>query len=141
MAISPFQFSSPLLLNAQFQIFREPHQDDDVAIHLHRNVSHPKDGSRRAVVDLTVQLNKREDKLRENACFFAEVTMQSVFTWSAEVEESRVEQLLESNAVALLISYIRPVLSQLTAASPLQAYNLPFINLHEVFSGIKAQEE
>ncbi|MEI3592754.1 MAG: hypothetical protein V8Q05_07985 [Lachnospiraceae bacterium] len=37
-----------------------------------------------------------------------------------------IEKLLNQNAPSLLLGYLRPIISQITAASPYNAYNLPF---------------
>lgn len=39
-----------------------------------------------------------------------------------------IEKLLNQNAPSLLLGYLRPIISQITAASPYNAYNLPFID-------------
>ena len=111
---------------------RPKKQDDVVSIHLRRNIQKNSDG-KSAIVELTVQLNKNEDMEKEDPCFVAEVTMQAVFSWPEELPAEKADVLLNLNAPALLISYARPVLVQLTSASPLPTYNLPFLNMHEIF--------
>ena len=39
-----------------------------------------------------------------------------------------VDKLLNQNAPSLLLSYIRPIVVQITAASPFPTYNIPFMN-------------
>ena len=39
--------------------------------------------------------------------------------------------VLEKNAQALLIGYLRPIVANITNVSKFPAYNLPFINLNE----------
>ena len=133
-AISPFQFTAPLLTESHFIVHREKRDKDVVNIHLHRNIVKSEENPTQALVEVKVQLNKNEDKELEDACFVAEVTMQSAFTWPENLAEQQVNNLLEINAPALLISYIRPIIVQLTSASPIPVYNLPFLNLNELLA-------
>lgn len=132
MSFSPFQFTSPLLTNAQFTMFRQQRAEDDVSIHLCRKIIHSEAKENQAIVELRVQLNKVEEQIREDACFAAEVTMQSMFTWPPEMAQEQVEALLTKNAPAMLLSYARPIVAQLTGASPLQAFHIPFVNMNEL---------
>ncbi len=131
-AISPFQFTAPLLTESHFVVHREKRDKDVVNIHLHRNIMKSDTNPLQALVEVKLQLNKIEDKEIEDSCFVAEVTMQSAFSWPEELTEQQVKNLLEINAPALLISYIRPIIVQLTSASPMPVYNLPFLNLNDL---------
>ena len=51
----------------------------------------------------------------------------SDFKWE-DLDDDTVEKLLNSNAPALLLSYMRPIVANLTNASNLPVYNLPFVN-------------
>lgn len=131
-SFSPFKFTPPLLIESYFSMRRPKRDEDIVNIHLCRNVNrNDKDNS--AVVELKVQLNKDNDTENEDPCFVAEVTLQSVFSWPEDMEEELVQSLLRVNAPSLLISYARPIIVQLTAASPIPPYNIPFINMNEAF--------
>lgn len=132
MAVSPFQFTEPLMIRSMFEIKRDMKNDDDVKVHLQRNIFRIQETPNLAIVELTIQLNKQGDQERENACFVAEIKMQSKFVWIQDLKEDQVKDLLEKNAVALLISYARPILAQMTNASPLPTYHLPFININEL---------
>ncbi len=133
-AISPFQFTAPLLTESYFIVHREKRDKDTVNIHLHRNIVKSQENPREALVEIKVQLNKIEDEELEDVCFVAEATMQSMFTWPEDLPEEKVDYLLGVNAPALLISYIRPIIVQLTSASPIPVYNLPFLNLNELLA-------
>ena len=133
MSYSPFQFSTPVLIRSTFQAFRESREEDDVQVNLQRRIIRDTEKKPLAYVELTVQLNKKENTIREDACFVAEVTLQSAFKWDESVNDDSANKLLQINAPALLVSYARPILTQLTAASPVPTYNLPFINMDELF--------
>ena len=53
------------------------------------------------------------------------------FRWPDSLNVEMVEKLLNQNAPSLLLGYLRPIISQITAASPYNAYNLPFIDFSE----------
>lgn len=132
---SPFKFTPPLLIESHFTMKRPKREEDVVNIHLCRNVV-KKDEENSAIVELKVQLNKEGDQEKEDACFVAEVTLQSIFTWPDDMDKTFVNSLLTVNAASLLISYARPIIVQLTAASPIPAYNIPFLNMNEIFKDV-----
>lgn len=136
--LSPFTFTQPLLINSYFSARRPKKPDDTINIHLLRNIAKNEDG-KNAVVELTIQLNKAGDVENEDPCFVAEVMMQSTFSWSEDMGEELVNSLLNTNAPALLVSYARPIFANLTSASPFPTYNLPFLNMMEIFK--KDQQE
>ena len=53
------------------------------------------------------------------------------FRWPDSLNMGMIEKLLNQNAPSLLLGYLRPIISQITAASPYNAYNLPFIDFSE----------
>ena len=132
---SPFKFTPPLLIESYFAMKRPRREDDIVNIHLCRNVVKNEEENS-AIVELKVQLNKEGDKEKTDACFVAEVTLQSIFTWPDDMDKSLISSLLTVNAASLLISYARPIIVQLTAASPISAYNIPFLNMNEIFKDV-----
>ena len=129
MKYSDFQFMQPLLTKATFEMLPvDGVVNQEVSVSLRKNVLNLT-GQNRAVVSVTVSLNQRpSDKGRKNVPFIAEVEMQSVFTWNKQLREDEIKRFLNQNVTALLVSYIRPIISVLTASSPLPAYNLPFLN-------------
>ena len=129
---SVFTFTPPMLINSSFVVKRPRRPEDSVNIHLCRNIIKNEDG-KSAIVELRVQLNKTEEEELKDVCFVAEATLQSVFSWPEEMGQDKADALLNINAPALLISYARPIFVQLTSASPIPTYNLPFLNMNEIF--------
>ena len=129
MKYSEFQFVQPLLTRASFAMLHvDGEANKKVSVNVKKNILYLA-GENRAIVSVTVSLNQREKtKERRDVPFEAEVEMQSIFTWSKGLGKEKVDKYLNQNATALLVSYIRPIISVLTASSPLPAYNLPFIN-------------
>ena len=131
MKYSDFKFIQPLLTKAHFDILNnfDGKPDMEVSINLKKNILRFT-GQNKAVVSINIRLNQLEnDKKRKNIPFIAEVEMQSIFTWKEDLNEEEINKFLNQNAVALILSYIRPIIATLTASSPLQTYNLPFIQI------------
>ena len=129
MTISSFQFTQPLLTKANFEM-RSPKEgaQPSVDLHLQRNIINI-EGKNQALVELIVQLNKKENEEKEDAHFVCEVAMQSLFSWSEDISEEQAKSLLKINASSTLLSYIRPVVASLTNMSPVPVYNIPYINM------------
>lgn len=77
-----------------------------------------------ALVKLTMNLGDKE-----NAPFFMSVVMSAMFFWDEGIGDDIVKDLLEKNAVSLLISYIRPIVANITSSTRYPTFNLPFINV------------
>ena len=62
--------------------------------------------------------------------FYIEAEETADFRWEeGAFEDAQVQRLLEQNGTALLISYLRPIIATITAASPYPSYNLPYLDL------------
>lgn len=68
-------------------------------------------------------------EISEKNPFFINISEAAGFKWEDDTED--VDKLLSQNAPALLLSYMRPTISMITAASKYPAYNLPYINFIE----------
>ena len=77
----------------------------------------------KAHVALTLDIN--QDNM--DAPFMLHITVASDFIWQ-NMHEEQIKKMLESNAPALLLSYMRPIVANVTNSSFFPAYNLPFIN-------------
>ena len=126
MEESQFQFSHPVLLESIFKINQEYKEEvidyDDISVIFDIEVmKHEKNPE--ALVMLKVEVGEESDKYP----FYASVTEGAHFRWDFD-KIKNPDIFLKQNAPALLLSYIRPIISNLTAASVCDAYNLPFIN-------------
>lgn len=133
-AISAFQFMTPYLIKAEFKVHPDRNEEttNQVNININKNERIFWEENR-ALLEVTVQLNKNEQIIIPNTLFDAEVTMISQFKWEEGLSKEFIENLLHYNGVALLLSYIRPILSSLSSASPYTTYDLPYINLNEMY--------
>lgn len=126
MVNSGFQFSRPVLMKSEFLINTDFKAEEGTNIEMKIDASVEKNvdiDNRTAIVALTLQIGGRDS----NYPFFINITEQANFKWDANFDEVH-EQLLNQNAPALLLGYIRQTVVELTAASPYSAYHLPFID-------------
>lgn len=127
MKISDFQFLNPYLeevyfkTNPDFTAFEnneEFNMNNSFHVQVKRSTS-----TNRATVELTLETNINNEK----APFKLKVKIASDFKWQ-DLDEETVESLLNQNAPALLLGYMRPIVANLTNSSNFPVYNIPFIN-------------
>lgn len=130
MKPSNFQFLNPYLVEVHFVV--NPHfvsSSDDIEIEMQNafniQVKRNEDGNR-ANVELALQINTENEK----APFKLWIKVASDFKWE-NLDEKTVESMLNYNAPALLLGYMRPIVASITNSSNFPAYNLPFINFRE----------
>lgn len=132
MAYSRFQFKDPVLKHLRFCVNDAFASDApvsiDISISAKTSPVEKIEGSTERIANVSVTLIVGEET--DAAPFYVEATEAADFKWSEEdFNEKQSEKLLEQNAVALLISYIRPIISSVTAASRYSSYNLPYIDV------------
>lgn len=132
MQISSFQFSNPVLkhlcfkLNEGFSKSGKLDMDIRLNVSCKRNESENSTLNNSAMVVVCLTLGAEDD----STPFYIEATEEASFKWDESItDEKQIDTLLNQNAVALLISYLRPIIANVTASSPYPAYNLPYINL------------
>ena len=124
---SAFQFSNPSLTKMEFCINEEfeSSQDKEVKIAVNMGVQIDRSATdNNARVSLTLEIGKKDSEDQFYVC----ATEMAEFRWSEALNNEMVEKMLNQNAPSLLLGYLRPIISQITAASPYNAYNLPFID-------------
>ena len=83
-----------------------------------------KDEPLKMLVRLVVNINDGE----KNAPFHINAIISSIFTFSPELEDDVVIDMLRVNGSALLFSYIRPIVSSITSIGPNKSFNIPFMD-------------
>lgn len=133
-AFSQFQFLQPLLTKAEFSVHDgvEGEGINRIVTNIVNKVEWI-EGTNEAMLQVSVQLNKKDNEVVNDTLFDAEVTMVSRFRWGENITKEKANELIKFNGVALLLSYIRPIIASLTSASPFPTYNLPYINLNELY--------
>lgn len=126
MKQSSFNFINPNITKVQFEKNNKFNFSKDlgnIEMQNELNVSILSQNDNNAVVQLIVSINKNNF---ETSPFKLEVAIQSKFTWTTT--EYDVDTLLKQNAPALLLSYVRPIISVLTSSASLPNYYLPFVD-------------
>lgn len=121
---SGFQFQNPILTKARYNINpknSEGSYDEIRNIQTNVRVDRSRINERRAIVALNLKMGTSTTQ------FELEMEMQSSFRWDDSFEEKDINNLLNQNAPALLLSYMRPLVSQLTGYG-FQSIKLPFID-------------
>lgn len=135
MIPSKFKFSNPILESCSFCINSE----------FIRKVSTKESEIKELRIPLQTITGK--GKVKDNKCivfvkvdigdetgdypFHLAVRMSAKFFWKDSFSKKEIQGLLKINAPALLLSYIRPIVVGLTAASPFPPYQIPFMNFTE----------
>ena len=132
MEKSMFQFTNPILKRLQFDVhdsFSKKGRLEmgiNVTVNCERNKNEDTTLTNSALVMVTVSIGEKDN----TTPFYIEADEEATFKWRDGVySEEQLETLLNHNAVVLLLSYLRPIISNITASSPFPAYNLPYIDL------------
>lgn len=129
MKTSEFQFSNPYLSELNFKINENfiylKEKSVEFQIKSNVNVNKHDDEENSAMVELHMEIGSDN----EECPFCISITEVAFFKWNSNVRDT--DKLLSQNAPALLLSYVRPIVSNITAASKYPAYNLPYMNFTE----------
>lgn len=132
MEKSKFQFSNPTLKRLVFDVhddfIRQGKLNMGISVNINIQRDNNEDGTptNSAYVLVTLSVGSEDN----STPFYIEADEGAHFKWDPDTfSENQIDDLLNQNAVALLISYLRPVIAGLTAACPYPSYNLPYINL------------
>lgn len=132
MEKSSFQFTNPILTGLIFEIHKEFQAQGKInlGINIESNVQQEETSEHsvenKAHVSVVIVIGSKDNE----SPFYIEAREEANFKWNKDsFDEGQVETLLKQNAVSLLIAYLRPIISQITAASPYPTYNLPYIDL------------
>lgn len=127
MKKSSFQFKDPKLIHFTFSINDEFNSEIFNDMSLKSTVKIDKEKNENtASVDLQLKIGD------ETAPFIVDITMGSDFKWDISIEEAKVYNLLSFNAPALLLGYMRPIVSLITAKSKYPEFNIPFIDFRPI---------
>lgn len=144
---SVFQFSNPVLSKLNYSINEgfdgSIPREIEIKMEFSSQVMRD-DKNRNAIVSLTCKIGEPD----ENAPFYIEAEEQAHYRWGCDSEGKLVDgalppnevidSLLKKNAPTLLLSYLRPMVSTITAASPFGTYNIPFMDFS---NGVNPEEQ
>ena len=107
---SRFQFQRPVLVSFSFGINDEYISSDNhtamMQIGLAVNIN-KSDNSPDADVEIIIKIGEKSSKVP----FWLEAKEGGNFKWEESLDDETVEKLLNQNAPALLLSYLRPLIS------------------------------
>ena len=121
---SKFQFSNPELEKIEFLVNQDFNEEKCDGLEMQSNIEVKILDSHEARVQLTLNIGNATDSQPFNIC----IKMGANFMWEEAIGEERAKQLLNINAPAVLLSYIRPMVSSMTNSSKYPALNIPFID-------------
>ena len=131
---SAFQFTNPSLREVEFSVNdgfnNQKEQKIKIPMHLSVNVKKAEDKNE-ASVDLLCEVGGKSEEYP----FWIRAKEQANFRWEDDVNNETADQLLNINAPALLLSYLRPIVSQITSASQYGSYDIPFFNFTDKGNG------
>lgn len=76
----------------------------------------------------TVELKFSPECIEGEPPFDLNIVMMCNFSWSEEYDKDTITDLLMINAPSLLLSYMRPIVANITSNGMGTAYNIPFID-------------
>lgn len=127
MKKSNFQFKNPELTKLNFIVNDDFDKNNFQTMKINSKIdiyANEEDG-KSAKVSLKLVLG---DDI-ENSPFYIEIAMSAVFIWNDIIDDEKLKIVLEENAPSLLLSYMRPIISNITSNSKYPTYNLPFIDM------------
>ncbi len=89
-----------------------------------------KDGNN-AIVSLELLVFDKDSYKRQEVPFYVDITMSGEFEWDSSIDDKLLVILLESNAPATLLSYMRPYISNLTIGAGYPPLIIPLLNFKE----------
>lgn len=136
MIQNKFKFTNPILQSCNFSINsefvkemnKEKSKNEEIKIPIRTSIGKGKIKDNKCVVSMKVEVGNE----KAECPFHIVVHMDAKFSWTDE-NSNRVERFLNISAPALLLGYIRPVISNITNLSPFPSYNVPFMDFtHEM---------
>ena len=128
MKESNLKYDTPQIVKVKFD--KTPNfnsSEDIVELKNDYSISVQRLNDESAVVILSLKVYGEADSI---VPFTLEIANAARFYWSGYPSEV-VEKMLDVNAPALLLGYLRPMVAAITNSSGLPPYNLPLINFNE----------
>lgn len=128
MKESAFEFTNPSLVKLEFSINDEiPSEKNEFQVVTQMNVNiQPSEEKNHASVSLEVEIGGGEKQ--NEAPYHIKAIECANFRWGEIVDKDMVKVLLNQNAPSLLLSYLRPIISQVTGTSKYGRFDIPFYN-------------
>ena len=125
---SNFQFSRPFLRELSFkenEAFKQNNDSRNIVLRNFLSLNIKKDANESfALVELALEVKAVNE---EEGPFHIKARIAAVFKWDPNMNQ-QIDKMLKINAPALLLSYLRPIVSQSTSYTMFPSYDIPFIN-------------
>lgn len=132
MKPSPFQIGAHRLASLSFDINDkyQPPKDGKTQL-VFKNDIKVKRYNKDRLAEVTFTLTLFEPEKPEASPFTAKMMYQGLFKWDEKVTEEELGTYLQVNAPAVLFSYIRPIVTQLTVQAGFPPLNLPMMDFRK----------
>lgn len=131
MKNSPFKFQAPILTKLSFVLNEEFFEsggtinsdisfENNFEVNVYRNEQYDK-----SKVELVCRIYPSDEA---KAPFTVEAAIVSIFSWDEGLDSNTVNNLLQRNAPALLLGYLRPIIATVTNTPRTPAYHIPFMD-------------
>lgn len=129
MKESTFKFTNPYVYDLHFEdnVDFDPKRFENISVKLETNIQKENvelDNEAWVSVCLKIGYTSYDP-------FNVSIALRALFSWENSLEDRMVNDLLSQNAVALLISYARPIVANITSFSRYPTFNIPFLDISD----------
>lgn len=128
MKTSNFQFKNPELESLGFNINENFSGEENIALLINAKVEVKRSEGKTAYVSLSVLIGGAGP----DQPFEINIKMSSEFFWIEEIDEDVLKVMLNANAPAVLMSYIRPLISTITSDCKYPTVKIPFVDFTQI---------
>ena len=129
MKQSQFQFSKPTIENINYKIINIDIETikQNKAIPVKTTVDVKKSESEnKAIVKLNFYAQNTD-----SFPFYIDITMSSQILWETADNTNFIDNILNYNVPAMILSYMRPIISSITSHSDYNSFDIPFLDLRK----------
>ena len=126
MKKSILKFKNPILKEIEYKINEKFVENDRISLDINLETKISK-GEESAIVEVCLKIFDDSDNIE--VPFSMKIVMFGEFSWDNDADKSVINKLLETNAPAIIISYIRPYVSTVTVGSGFAPLILPVFDL------------
>lgn len=130
MKQSQFIFSKPVIENLNYKINNINDEivkpNNPISVKTTINVK-KNDIENNSIVELNFYVQNTD-----NFPFHIDITMSSLVSWDEQVTNKNIiDNILNHNVPAMILSYMRPIISSITSHSKYGSFDIPFLDLRE----------
>lgn len=126
MKKSILKFNNPILKELKYKINNDFSSNDNISLDIKLETEINKN-EEEAIVEVSLMIFDNEKT--PDVPFTMKIVMYGEFSWDKNSDEELINKLLETNAPAIIISYIRPYVSSVTVGSGFAPLILPVFDL------------